>query len=137
MNKLKAQSAVGSMRLLGAVEPDPIGQMLGTGYMRFQSPDGLGGLAKWSTDRLNLLAVHASVPGKGQFRDFIAKAKLEWKTICVWEDWNPLVGQALARYGFQRETEIQGDGEVLTGWRWDKAPNAGADAPATDDKRTL
>ena len=99
------------MRLLGAVEPDPIGQMLGTGYMRFQSPDGLGGLAKWSTDRLNLLAVHASVPGKGQFRDFIAKAKLEWKTICVWEDWNPLVGQALARYGFQRETEIQGDGE--------------------------
>ena len=109
--------------LLGVVEHDPVGQMLGTGYMRFQSPNGLGGLAKWTDERLDLLAVHAFVEGRGQFRDFIAAAKREYKTVCVWEDWNPIVGQALARYGFSRETEIQGDGEVITGWRWDKTPN--------------
>jgi hypothetical protein len=106
--------------LLGTVEPDQVGQILGTGYMRFASPIGLCGLAKWSDERLDLLAVDAHPPGQGQFRAFIAAAKQVYKTICVWEDWNPVVGEALARYSFQRETEIQGDGEVLTGWRWDK-----------------
>lgn len=106
--------------LLGVVAPDQIGQILGTGYMRFQSPNGLGGLAKWTDERLDLLAVCALAEGRGQFRDFIAAAKLKYQTVCVWEDWNPIVGAALARYGFKRETEVQGDGEIITGWRWDK-----------------
>lgn len=106
--------------LMGEFESDPVGAILGTGYMRFQSPGGIGGLAKWSDDRLDLLAVHASVEGKGQFRDFIAQAKLVFKTICVWEDINPIVGPCLARYGFTREIEIQGWGEAVEGWRWDR-----------------
>lgn len=117
----KAGRLLAALTLLGVVEPDPIGVILGTGYMRFQSPNGLGGLAKWTDDRLDLLAVHAFVEGRGMFRDFIASAKREWKTVCVWEDWNPIVGAALERYGFSRETEIQGDGEVITGWRWDSS----------------
>lgn len=105
--------------LMGKVEPDPVGEMLGTGYVQFQSPGGIGGLAKWSEDRLDLLAVHAFIEGKGQFREFIAQAKGQFKTICVWEDWNPIVGPALKRWGFTPETEIQGWGESVNGWRWD------------------
>lgn len=105
--------------ILGVIEPDPWAQILGTGYMRYQSPTGIKGLAKWNGDKLNLLVVHTETPNNGQFHDFISKAKLEWQTICVWECWNPIVGQALERYGFQQETEINGDGEVMEGWRWD------------------
>ena len=119
---MNAPHYMNASALLGAVEPDPIGVVLCTGYMRFQSPGGLGGLAKWTDTRLDLLAVHAMIEGRGQFRDFIASAKREWQTICVWEDWNPVVGPALARYGFTRETEVQGDGEIINGWRWDKTP---------------
>lgn len=106
--------------LLGTAEPDPIGAILGIGYWRFQSPNGIGGLAKWTDDRLDLLAIHAFVEGRGEFRQFVADAKSHFKTICVWEDWNPIIGQALERYGFMRETEIQGDGEIIKGWRWDR-----------------
>lgn len=105
---------------IGETAPDSVAQILGTGYMRFRSPVGIGGLAKWNGDRLDLLVVHASSEGHGQFRQFIADAKQQFNTICVWEDWNPIIGIALSKYGFQRETEIQGDGEALKGWRWDK-----------------
>jgi hypothetical protein len=100
------------------VEPDPVSDMLGTGYMRFESGCGVFGLAKAKGDRLDVLAVVASMPGTGQFREFVRRAKLEYRTICVWEDWNPLVGEILNRYGFRRVTEVQDDGELLTGWRW-------------------
>jgi hypothetical protein len=109
--------------LLGVIEPDPIGQILGTGYMRFESPTGLDGLAKWTDERLDLLAVVTRTPGKGCFREFIRRAQAVWQTVCVWHDDNPLVGHALFRYGFTPETEILADGEVVSGWRWDKTPN--------------
>ena len=106
--------------LLGMVEPDPIGIMLGQpGYWQFQSKGGIGGLAKWTDDRMDVLAVHAFGEGQGQFRRFVAAAKLEYRIICVWEVWNPILDAALERYGFERETEIQGSGEVIRGWRWD------------------
>ena len=105
--------------VLGFTEPYPVAVILGTGYQRFESPSGLGGLVKWTDERLDVLAVHASVKGQGQFREFIATTKKHWKTVCVWEDWNPIVSRALQKYGFTREVEIQGDGEVIRGWRWD------------------
>lgn len=120
-----AQMCVATMEpqphpFLGLVLPDPIGQILGTGYWRFQNTSGIGGLAKWTEDRLDILAVHADAPGTGQFRRFIADAKLHWSTICIWEDWNPMLGPALKRYGFSPETEIEPHGGSVSGWRWDK-----------------
>jgi GNAT superfamily N-acetyltransferase len=108
------------VELLGTVEPDPAGVILGTGYMRFKSPIGVDGLAKWTEERLDILAVHTDERGKGHFREFIRQAKERYKTICVWEDFNPVVGKALARYGFKPDIEIQIDGEILVGWRWEK-----------------
>lgn len=109
--------------LLGRVQPDPVGQLLHTGYMRFYSPFGIDGLAKTKPDRLDLLAVFADRPGTGQFRRFIAQAKLEYKTICIWHIANPVLESVLARYGFNPETEIQGDGEAIAGRRWDAINN--------------
>lgn len=105
--------------ILGDIRPDPCGIMLSTGYQRFRSPSGIQGLAKWSDDRLDILVVYTDVRGAGRFRDFIAAAKRERRTVCVWDVWNPVVVGSLMRYGFTRETDIQGDGEVVEGFRWD------------------
>lgn len=107
---------------------DPIGLALGFGeraYHRFTTQEGVGGLAKWTKDRLDILAVHSDVEGKGNFRGFIARCQREFSTICIWEVWNLSLGQALERYGFKDETEIHGDGEIVSGMRWDKQTTKG------------
>lgn len=113
-------------------QPDPIGQMLGTFFNRFESRAGIGGLAKVSPDSLTLelLAVHSATPGTGQFRRFIANCKAHYHTICVWHVSNPLLDKVLPRYGFNREVTVDGYGETLTGWRWDKPPQC---APLPQD----
>lgn len=101
------------------IEPDWMAQILGTGYMEFHAPCGIDGLAKEREDRLDVLCVFAQTVGTGQFREFIRRAQAQYRTVCIWEDWNPIIGLALARYGFAMEIEIQGDGEIIHGWRWD------------------
>lgn len=102
-------------------EPDPIGQLLGTGYDRFESKCGIDGLAKEKDNRLDVLAVHANKPGKGQFRAFIALCKKHYQTVCVWDIFNPVVEQALTKYGFTEAHEVDGmTGEAMIGMRWDK-----------------
>ncbi len=102
-------------------EPDPVGRMLGTGFNRFESVAGVDGLAKDNGHgMIELLAVHSRVKGKGQFRRFIALLKEQNQTICVWHVDNPMLGPALLRYGFKPETTIDGFGETLTGYRWDR-----------------
>ena len=115
--------SVGSKDLLGAVTPDPVGMMLGTGYMRFASPLGVDGLVRTnSTKKLELLAVVSTEEGKGNFRRFIAACKERYACICVWEDWNPLLAPMLERYGFKPARQMEWDGEWVSGWQWD-APN--------------
>ena len=100
-------------------EPDPIGVLLGTGYNRFETADGVNGLAKITGDRLDVLAVVASRPSEGQFRRFIAAAKSAFKIVAVWEDWNPIISGALKRYGFHPATCAETDGEGNHGWQWE------------------
>jgi hypothetical protein len=104
--------------LFRSVYPCPFGELLGTGYFRFETLIGIAGLAKWSATRLDLLAVSARATGQGQFREFIRQAKTHYRAIYVWEDWNPIVGPALARYGFIQVIETGPDGEILHGWLW-------------------
>lgn len=99
-------------------EPDPVGVLLGTGYQRFETADGMAGLAKVTGDRLDVLAVVAARAGEGKFRRFIAAAKRAFAVVAVWEDWNPIIGGALQRYGFQPATQTEADGEVIHGWQW-------------------
>jgi hypothetical protein len=105
--------------ILGNVEPDKWAKLLNTGYLKFQSPTGIGGLCKFTPERLDLLVVHAAQEGKGQFRYFIHQAKQQFQIVCVWEVWNPRLDSVLERYGFLPVTEIH-NGETVTGRRWDK-----------------
>jgi hypothetical protein len=99
-------------------EPDLASMILGTGYDHFVSSTGMHGLGRETGERLDVLAVVTLSPGQGQFRQFIQEAKRFYQTICVWEDWNPIITGAMSRYGFTPMTDIQ-EGETLTGWRWD------------------
>jgi hypothetical protein len=108
---------------LGVVEPDPIGQLLETGYSRFVSPLGVSGLAKEEGKRVDLLAVVSHEEGKGHFGNFLRHCQETYETVCVWEDWNPILAPMLAKRGFCRASETDKFGELLTGWRWDKTPN--------------
>ena len=105
------------MTVLGNTTPDFVSKILGTGYLRFQSPTGINGLAKEEGSHLHILAVDATQEGKGQFRAFIKRCKHEYKSVSVWEVWNPVIEKALERYGFHRVKEFQIDAEV-EGWRW-------------------
>ncbi len=105
---------------LGTLTPDPFGVMLGTGYSRFNSPLGIEGLAKESNGRVDILAVVAPEEGKGHLAMFLAHCMTVYDTICIWEDWNPILGPMLARRGFVRISELDKFKEKITGWRWDR-----------------
>lgn len=110
------------MSVLGQTRPDRIAQILGTGYERFNSLTGVDGLAKVNGDRLDVLAVHTPEPfqNRGCCREFVRQAKEQYCTVCIWHVDNQTLAGALKRYGFTPETEIQSDGEIVPGWRWDK-----------------
>ena len=86
---------------LGTITPDPMGELLGTGYMRFESPFGVHGPAKEFSDRVDLLAVVSEEQGRGYFRAFIRHLQATYHTVCVWEVWNATLGDVLRRYGFR------------------------------------
>lgn len=103
-------------RLRMKFSPDPIGDMLGTRYKRFESSVGINGLAKVTGKRIDILAVVATRQRTGQFRRFIAAAKNAFDVVAVWEDWNHVVGDALHRYGFTRTWRHEDDGTRSAGW---------------------
>lgn len=108
------------MSILGQTTADPIGVMLDTRMQQFKSPCGLEGLARATGDRLDVLAVENNTGRSGRFRAFIAAAKLEYRTICVWAIENPAVHAALLRYGFTPDVEIDQFGDTQELLRWDK-----------------
>lgn len=105
--------------------PDPVGVILRTGYYRFDTAIGVSGLARLAhpdnfRTELDILAVIAEQKGCGQFRRFIEEAKKRFDIVSVWEDWNPVISQSLARYGFIPVSRTE-KGETNEGWRWTKA----------------
>jgi hypothetical protein len=99
-------------------QPDPVGEILGTGYNRFRSICGIHGLAKEEGHRIDILAVDAERESTGQFREFIARLKDSFETICIWEVWNKALAMTLVRYDFAHTTQVEDDGEVLSGFIW-------------------
>jgi hypothetical protein len=71
-------------------------------------------------DRLDILAVINPTPIRGCFGKFIAAAQIEYRTICVMAIKNPIVDQALRRYGFTDDMEIDQFGDTQELLRWDK-----------------
>lgn len=98
---------------------DPIGSMLGTGYLRFESVYGIRGLMKEGAGHsLILLVVEADHPGHGQFREFIKAAKAEYQGIMVVEVWNEVLKRALTRYEFAPIRFKDDKGEVSDAMSW-------------------
>lgn len=104
--------------MLGKTEPDPFGQLLGTGFQRFKSHCGVNGLAKEIGQmRLEVLAVESTKPGTGQLRKFVELTKKNYKGVIFWEVWNEDLSKALVRYGF-RPVEKTDEFETISGLGW-------------------
>ncbi len=101
-------------------ELDPVSTLLETGYYLFNSRFGVDGLAKENGTRLDILAVHSRIQGHGMFRNFIHACQDHYDTICMWHVDNPLLAVILRNYGFGVDVEIDLQGIVLPGMRWDK-----------------
>lgn len=101
--------------------PHHLGVILKTGFLEFESMAGVGGLAKEYDRTIEILAVHASNPGTGQFRAFIEELKGSFETIFIWEVWNPDLKKTLKRYGFNKTKREEPD-ETITGFKWRAHP---------------
>lgn len=108
--------------LFSRVYRTPIEHLLNSEFSRFDSNLGLRGMARIRGDEmdvLDLLVVDAAQPGNGALRRFINAAKQQFKTIYVWEIWNPWLPAVLVRYGFYPVSERDAlTGEKLNGYRW-------------------
>lgn len=132
---VETQNAVTLSAVKGAwlrYHPHRLGVILQTGFQEFETPMcGVGGLAKEYDRTIEILAVHASQPGTGQFRHFIDELKDSFDTIFILEVWNPDLQKTLKRYGFTRMTREEPD-ETITGFRWNarEAQSVGRASPA-------
>lgn len=105
------------------LSPDPVSELLGTGYSRFENAAGMNGLCKIEGNTFDILAVVATRPGNGQFRHFIICLKAKYTTIKIWDVMNPWLVEVLLRYGFRPWEErlcFQGEWETCHGFRWDR-----------------
>jgi hypothetical protein len=100
---------------------DPIGAALGilNPFHRFTTNIGVGGLARWTDTRIDILAIHSEQENTGQCRWFFKDAKRMFKTVCVWSIHSKVLSDALARYGFKPDIEIGHGSEIVPVMRWD------------------
>lgn len=104
------------------LQPDAISEALGTGFSRFVWRDCVHGLCK-EDGGLQILVIASLQEGRGNVREFFNEAKRDYATIRVWHVNNPILEQALIRWGFQKWSErmcFNGQFEVCDGYRWDK-----------------
>jgi len=102
---------------------DPASQLLGTGYSRFNWQGRITGLCKITGSEIQILAVVATNPGKGDFRKFVEEAKKEYRCIKIWHVGNSFLRAALTGYGFRPCVEqfcFGGQWESSEGFRWDR-----------------
>lgn len=106
-------------KTLGLLTDDPMGALLGMedAYMKFQSQHGIGGLAQVAHHGVDLLAVMASKPGKGQFKAFMQDLKSEYSQVTFWLVHSSLLREILTKYGFSQVEELQ-HGAMVRGMRW-------------------
>lgn len=112
--------------LFSHVEPDPVGVILNTGYFRFSTAFGVHGLAKWDSDRLDILAIDSDRHGAGRVRLFIEQAKKHFREVYFWHLMNAQFEAALSRYGFVPTEQVE-HGEHMTGMKFPAAVKLNVD----------
>lgn len=91
--------------VLGHTAHDPSGGWLNTGFVRFTTDTEIHGLCHESSiepdsTTLVILAIFSENAGQGYLRRFIQTAQEHYNTIAIMKIWNPMLAEALARYGF-------------------------------------
>ena len=100
----------------GQLKVDPAAELLGTGFMRYYTPD-VHGLVKVDGQQAVILAIATTRPGTGQLRQFISNLKQLYQIVAVWDVSVPHLAEALSRYGFESKTKTQ-DGTTMTIFQW-------------------
>ncbi len=108
--------------LFASTEPDDIGKILGTGFVRFVAGNGVEGLCVRRDTTLEILALLTPKEKRrqGRCREFLRGCCREFETVCVWYVDNPVLRRALRRYGFRPETTVDCFGDPVHGYRWDR-----------------
>lgn len=105
-------------------EPDPVlmGVRFNTGFSGFRTASSLRGCAKVEPGSgcLQILALIAEKPGRGDWSHFLKQAKELFDEIVVWELWNDDFARALERSGFEVWAGLC-SGEPAVGMRWARA----------------
>lgn len=91
-----------------------------TGFLRFESPCGVHGLAQVEDRHLDVLAVVAVTPGVGQFRVFVNECKEAYDSIRFWTVLEDSMREMLARYAFTKGHDVDKFGEMQEVWDWRK-----------------
>jgi hypothetical protein len=116
--KRAIRAAKRTQPLFDVLTPDPVGEILGTGFQRFAVHRfELNGLLKITGDSLEILAVVSENEDRGNFRDFIDACKDRFREVIVWHIDNPIVESALSRYGFVATQKFERD-ERIPGMIW-------------------
>lgn len=91
-----------------------------TSFFHFKTTVGVQGLARVNGHHLEILAVHSSHPGRGDFRNFIANCKRSYASIRFWALLNPELAKTLTRYGFYGGFDTDEFGEMVDVMDWNK-----------------
>lgn len=104
-----------------SVKPYWASRLLGMDYREFMHHSGCYGLACISPDQteIDFLSITATSQRMGQCRAMLHEAQDRFEAVTVWEIWEPILAQALGRYGFVPCSRVDGQ-SVVAGMRWDK-----------------
>ena len=103
---------VGVHPILGDLRPDPVGNALGTGFMRFNGPH-FDGLCREAGGCLDILAIASKNPGSRHLRDFIDALQASYPRLRFYEVMNPKLYVYLSTFGFDAFEEWGTDGPNL------------------------
>lgn len=104
--------------LLGEIRPDHVGNVLGTGFQRFNAARFEGLCRLPTADTLDILALISKTPRCGHLGKFIRKLKGHFRMIRVYEIMNPHLLEALTvAHGFTPFDEHDTTGPNL---QWEK-----------------
>lgn len=124
--------------VLGDMLATDLTDVLGSPYREFQAePFGVIGLGRvdLGIHRLDLLAVAALLPGRGDFGRFLAAAMAVYEEIAIWYVVNEDLAAMLVRRGFVACVEVQ-EGDKVDGYRWVKSSTPNARALSTSISST-
>lgn len=89
-----------------------------SGFLRFNAPCGVHGLALVQDRDIHLLAVAAVTPGVGQFRNFVNQCKRHYAFIRLWAVMDANLRLTLDRYGFLQGHDVDRFGVMQEVWDW-------------------